>query len=385
MTDPHTEDDGDAGPEDGAGPAAGERVAKALAHAGIASRREAERLIEAGRISLNGVVLTSPAVKVRPGDVLAMDGQPVGARPPTRVWRYHKPAGLLTTHNDPQGRETVFSALPPSLGRVISVGRLDLNSEGLLLLTNDGELARVLELPRTGWTRRYRVRAFGKAEDALLARLAEGVTVDGVAYGPVEAVVDRRTGANVWLTIGLKEGKNREVRKVLASIGLTVNRLMRVAYGPFQLGALARGEAEEIKLSVLRDQMGNLYPLDRDGFPLEAGAEPKPEKTGTAKAKPRPVRPGGPKPGLKSGAAGKPAGKRPARGADARAEAGADARVDARANAGADKGSGKGPGKGAAKGTTKGSGKPKGRGPKERYETGELSSPKDHAHRRRRP
>lgn len=269
---------------------AGERIAKVLAHAGIASRREAERLIEAGRVSVNGKTLATPAVKVMPGDEVAVDGQPIGAKPATRVWRYHKPTGLLTTHHDPQGRDTVFSQLPNDLGRVISVGRLDLNSEGLLLLTNDGALARVLELPSTGWTRRYRVRAYGKANESELAKLADGTVVDGVVYGPVEVTVERRTGANVWLTVGIKEGKNREVRKVLASVGLTVNRLMRVAYGPFQLGALKTGEVGEVKLSILRDQLGKLYPLDSDGYPTtHTGAkqdgEAKP--TGTAKAKPK--------------------------------------------------------------------------------------------------
>ena len=262
----------------------GERVAKVLARAGLASRREAERLIEAGRISLNGETLTSPAVKVRPGDELAFDGQPVGPRPPTRVWRYHKPTGLLTTHHDPEGRLTVFEQLPKDMGRVISVGRLDLNSEGLLLLTNDGALARILELPATGWTRRYRVRAYGDADDKRLASLADGVTVEGVSYGPIEVSVDRRTGANVWLTVGLKEGKNREVRKVLSHVGLTVNRLMRVAYGPFQLGALKRGEVSETKLSVLRDQLGKLYPLDADGHATDT-VGPVETSTGRAKAK----------------------------------------------------------------------------------------------------
>lgn len=266
--------------------AGGERVAKVLARAGVASRREAERLIEAGRISLNGKTLTSPAVKVGPDDVLAFDGQPVGPRPPTRVWRYHKPTGLLTTHSDPEGRSTVFEQLPREMGRVISVGRLDLNSEGLLLLTNDGALARVLELPATGWTRRYRVRAYGDADDKALAALADGVTVDGLAYGPIEVSVDRRTCANVWLTVGLKEGKNREVRKVLDHVGLTVNRLMRVAYGPFQLGALKRGEVSEIKLSALRDQLGKLYPLDAEGHAAES-AESVAETTGRAKPKPK--------------------------------------------------------------------------------------------------
>lgn len=274
-------------PTDGAAP--GERIAKALAHSGVASRRDAERLIEAGRISVNGKTLKSPAFNVMPGDDIRLDGQSIGPRPPTKVWRYHKPTGLLTTHNDPQGRETVFGQMPEDMGRVISVGRLDLNSEGLLLLTNDGELARMLELPSTGWTRRYRVRAYGRADDSALKKLADGAVVEGVVYGPVEVTVDRRTGANVWLTIGLKEGKNREVRKVLSSVGLTVNRLMRTAYGPFQLGSLKRGDTEEVKLSVLRDQLGRLYPLDRDGNLLTEGAQAGPEKTGTAKAKPRPT------------------------------------------------------------------------------------------------
>ena len=271
-----------------------ERIAKALAHIGVASRREAERLIEAGRISVNGQVLDSPAFKVGPGDEIALDGQSVGARPPTRLWRYHKPAGLLTTHKDPEGRETVFDALPEEMGRVISVGRLDLNSEGLLLITNDGELARVLELPATGWTRRYRVRAYGNADDAALASLKNGATVDGVVYGPMEVVVDRRTGANVWLTIGLKEGKNREVRKVLGHVGLTVNRLMRIAYGPFQLGGLKKGEAEEVRPAVLREQLGRLYPLDAQNHPA---SEMAPAPSGRAKAKPRPARPAGRKAG----------------------------------------------------------------------------------------
>ena len=271
-----------------------ERIAKALAHIGVASRREAERLIEAGRISVNGKTLDSPAFKVGPDDVIALDGQPVGERPPTRLWRYHKPAGLLTTHKDPEGRETVFDALPEDMGRVISVGRLDLNSEGLLLITNDGELARVLELPATGWTRRYRVRAYGNADDKTLAGLKDGATVDGVVYGPMEVSVDRRTGANVWLTLGLKEGKNREVSKVLAHVGLSVNRLMRVAYGPFQLGALKTGETDEVRPAVLREQLGRLYPLDARNHPAE---EMAPAPSGRAKPKVKPARGGGQKTG----------------------------------------------------------------------------------------
>jgi 23S rRNA pseudouridine2605 synthase len=239
-------------------------VAKALARAGVASRREIERLITAGRVRLNGQVLDTPAVKIAPGDVLTVDGALVAEAEATRVWRYHKPAGLVTTHADPKGRPTVFSHLPPGLPRVISVGRLDLNSEGLLLLTNDGALARVLELPATGLVRRYRARARGIADQARLDRLKEGLTVDGVRYGPIEASLDKskaspsgdgRAGANLWITLTLTEGKNREVRKVLEAIGLTVNRLIRLSYGPFQLGALAAGEVEEVGPRVIREQL----------------------------------------------------------------------------------------------------------------------------------
>lgn len=237
----------------------GERVAKALARAGVASRREVERLIAAGRVRLNGQLLDTPAVKVAPGDILTVDGVVVGEAEPTRVWRYHKPAGLVTTHKDPKGRPTVFERLPPGLPRVISVGRLDLNSEGLLLLTNDGALARALELPANGVVRRYRARARGQASQARLDTLKDGITVDGVRYGPIEAVLDKAkegpTGANLWITVTLHEGKNREVRKVLEAIGLTVNRLIRLSYGPFQLGTLAAGEAEEVGPRVIREQL----------------------------------------------------------------------------------------------------------------------------------
>lgn len=242
----------------------GDRIAKVLAHAGIASRRDAEKLITAGRVSVNGKILSSPAFVVKEGDEVKFDGDPIAARPPTRVWRHYKPVGRVTTHKDPDGRETVFDHLPDGIGRVISIGRLDLNSEGLLLLTNDGELARVLELPSTGWTRRYRVRAYGDITDEKLAKLKDGITVEGVRYGPIEATVDRRTGSNIWLTVGLKEGKNREIRKVLGALGLTVNRLLRTAYGPFQLGSLRKRETEEIKRHVLKDQLGSLYPLVED-------------------------------------------------------------------------------------------------------------------------
>jgi 23S rRNA pseudouridine2605 synthase len=234
----------------------GERIAKVIARAGLCSRRCAEQWIAEGRVAVNGRVLATPAVLVTAEDAVSVDGRELPDRQRARLWRYHKPPGLLTTHNDPQGRPTVFQRLPAELGRVISVGRLDLNSEGLLLLTNDGALARRLELPATGWTRRYRVRAHGAVEQAALDRLARGITVDGVHYGPIEAKLDRLQGANAWLTLALQEGKNREVRTVLETLGLAVNRLIRVAYGPFQLGHLARGEVAEIGPKVLREQLG---------------------------------------------------------------------------------------------------------------------------------
>ena len=221
----------------------GERVAKMLARAGVASRREVERLIEAGRVALNSQVLTTPAVKVTPGDILTVDGAVVSEAEATRVWRYHKPTGLMTTHSDPKGRPTVFGALPKDMPRVISVGRLDLNSEGLLLLTNDGALARALELPSNGWPRKYRARARGRVSQARLDKLKEGITVEGVTYGAITARLDPGKegppGANIWITLTLAEGKNREVRKVLEALGLAVNRLIRLAYGPFALGELA--------------------------------------------------------------------------------------------------------------------------------------------------
>jgi 23S rRNA pseudouridine2605 synthase len=238
----------------------GERVAKVLARAGVASRREVERLIEAGRVSLNGRVLKTPAVKIGPDDVLTVDGERIGAPEPARVWRYHKPNGLLTSHNDPKGRPTVFDRLPPELPRVISIGRLDLNSEGLLLLTNDGGLARALELPSNALVRRYRARARGHTTQAKLDRLKDGLTVDGVHYGAIEARLDKAsespTGANLWITLTLSEGKNREVRKVLEALGLTVNRLIRLSYGPFQLGVLPLGAVEEVGPRVIREQLG---------------------------------------------------------------------------------------------------------------------------------
>jgi 23S rRNA pseudouridine2605 synthase len=239
-----------------------ERVAKALARAGVASRRDVERLIEAGRVALNGQVLTTPAVKVGPSDVLTVDGKAISSAEPTRLWRYHKPTGLVTTHKDPHERPTVFQHLPKGLPRVISIGRLDLNSEGLLLLTNDGDLARALELPSSGWVRRYRARARGRTDQAKLDTLKNGITIEGVRYGPVDARIDKMkenpdgtSAANVWITVALTEGKNREVRRVLEAIGLTVNRLIRLSYGPFQLGVLGQGQVEEVGPRVIREQL----------------------------------------------------------------------------------------------------------------------------------
>jgi 23S rRNA pseudouridine2605 synthase len=232
------------------------RIAKAMAHAGLCSRRDAEKWIDQGRVAVNGTVLTTPAYVVKPSDDVTVDGKPLPQAEVPRLWRYHKPKGLVTSHKDPQGRRTVFEALPAQLPRVVSVGRLDLNTEGLLLLTTDGELARHLELPSTGWLRRYRVRAHGKVGQADLDKLAKGMTVGGVQYGPVEARIDREQGGNVWLTLGLREGKNREVKRLLEALGLTVNRLIRISFGPFALGELDPGEVSEVKQRVLKDQLG---------------------------------------------------------------------------------------------------------------------------------
>ncbi|SNS40723.1 MULTISPECIES: pseudouridine synthase [unclassified Azospirillum] len=254
----------------------GERVAKRLARAGVCSRRDAEKLIADRRVSVNGRVLDSPAFLVRDGDRIVVDGKAVAEPEPTRLWRYHKPEGLVTTARDEQGRATVFDNLPGDLPRVVSVGRLDLSSEGLLLLTNDGELARFLELPSTGWLRRYRIRVHGTPTPETMRRLAEGVVVDGIAYGPIETVIDRTVGYNSWLTVGLREGKNREVRRVFDYLGLPVSRLIRVAYGPFQLGKLDRGQVEEVPRRVLREQIPDFFPADAVEPPPAPGAAPKP-------------------------------------------------------------------------------------------------------------
>ena len=241
----------------------GDRIAKWLARAGVASRRDIERMLTEGIIKLNGKIVEHPATFISPGEVVQVNGKVVDKPDRTRVWRYHKPEGLVTTHKDPEGRPTVFEKLRMQLPRVVSVGRLDLTSEGLLLLTNDGGLARQLELPATGWLRRYRVRVFGVPNEAALKALAKGVTVEGLKYGPIEAELDAKKGDNTWLSVSLRERRNREIRRVMAHLGLSVSRLIRVAYGPFQLGTLERGGIEEIPARVLREQL-----------PAGAGAPP---------------------------------------------------------------------------------------------------------------
>jgi 23S rRNA pseudouridine2605 synthase len=255
----------------------GERIAKVIARAGLASRRNAEEWIAAGRVAVNGEVIRSPALNVTAGDRVSVDGQPLPARERTRLFLYHKPRGLMTTHADPQGRPTIFQKLPPNLPRLVSVGRLDFNTEGLLLLTNDGALARALELPATGWLRRYRVRAHGAVTQAQLDTLRGGITIDGIHYGDIEAVLDRVQGSNLWLTFAIREGKNREVRNVLGHLGLTVTRLIRVSFGPFQLAELALGAVEEVPTRILREQLGaRLVAQSRADFsaPLAAPLAP---------------------------------------------------------------------------------------------------------------
>jgi 23S rRNA pseudouridine2605 synthase len=234
----------------------GERIAKLIARAGICSRRDAEKLIAEGRVALDGETVTTQGVKVGENQVVSVDGKPLGEPDPARLWRYHKPAGMVTTHRDPQGRPTVFANLPKTLPRVVSIGRLDFNSEGLLLLTNDGEIARRLELPVGGWPRKYRARLFGKVSQADLDKLAEGVTIEGVKYGPIVADLERSKGMHSWASVGLKEGKNREVKRVMESLGLRVARLIRVQFGPFHLGQLAEGAVEEIPAKLWREQLG---------------------------------------------------------------------------------------------------------------------------------
>jgi 23S rRNA pseudouridine2605 synthase len=272
----------------------GERIAKVVSRAGLASRRDAEEWIVQGRVSVNGRVINSPALDVTANDVITVDGKPLPARERTRLFLFHKPRGLMTTHADPEGRPTVFDNLPEGLPRLISIGRLDFNTEGLLLLTNDGGLARALELPDTGWLRRYRVRAHGEVTQAQLDELKKGVEVDGVKYGPIDATLERDQGANVWLVFAIREGKNREVRNVMAHLGLEVNRLIRVSYGPFQLGELEEGQVEEVKTRVLRDQLGEkVAALAGADFNRPMPGDPQAGETPDAPREKKPFKPAG--------------------------------------------------------------------------------------------
>ncbi|MFQ5346798.1 MAG: pseudouridine synthase [Rhodothalassiaceae bacterium] len=269
----------------------GERIAKVLARAGVASRREVERMIAAGRVALEGAVLTTPAVLVDGLEGITVDGCPVAPAMSARLWRYHKPPGLITSHRDTRGRATVFEHLPKHLPRVISVGRLDLASEGLLLLTNDGGLARWMSLPATGWTRRYRVRVHGRVDEEALAGLAGGIAIDGIRYGPITAEIERASGSNAWLRMTLREGKNREIRRVLAALGLAVNRLIRTGYGPFTLGSLPRGGVAEVPQKALLGAAADYFRTARPSVALARRTRPDPAKW--AKPKPKPPRPGG--------------------------------------------------------------------------------------------
>jgi len=288
----------------------GDRIAKVLSRAGIASRREAERMIQLGQVAVNGVVIDSPALNVTAKDRITVEGKLVGQPEPARLWLYYKPDGLVTSASDEKGRDTIFDHLPEDLPRVMSVGRLDLNSEGLLLLTNDGGLKRKLELPSTGWLRKYRVRIKGNPTDPDLEPLRKGITVDGEKFQPMTVSIDRIQGANAWLTVGLREGKNREIRRALMAVGVVVNRLIRISYGPFRLGDLEPGAVEEIKARVLRDQLGQREtPEDAVAAPRGKGPRLQRAKPAQDASQPRPTPPGKPpgKPGGTPG--GKPGGK----------------------------------------------------------------------------
>ncbi len=317
--------------------AQGERIAKVMARAGVASRRDAERLIVAGRVAVNGAAITSPALDIMPGDKVTLDGKPIDEPQPPRLWLYYKPLGLVTSEKDEKGRQTVFESLPEGMPRVMSVGRLDLNSEGLLLLTNDGELKRRLELPETGWLRRYRVRVNGRPNDATFDPLRRGMTIDGEAFVPMDVSLDRQQGANAWATVGLREGKNRELRRAMAEVGLTVNRLIRVSYGPFRLNEMEPGTVVEVKARVMREQLGGLL----DGLiatrTTRDGDAPRPARPGDDRKAERPRKPregGGERPArsVNGPRTGKPATDRPRRDDDPAAarppRAGAKPRAD---------------------------------------------------------
>lgn len=258
----------------------GERIAKVIARAGLCSRRDAERWIAEGRVQLDGKTLDTAACVVKPGQSIVVDGQPLPAPQQARLWRFHKPKGVITTRKDPEGRPTVFDGLPNDLPRLEPVGRLDFNSEGLLLFTNDGELKRKLELPSTGWSRRYRVRVHGKVDPAQIKALEKGITVEGINYGPIQARLEHQAASNAWLAMTLREGKNREIRRICEHLGLVVNRLIRVSYGPFQLGDLEPGKIEAIPARILRDQLG--IKIDNSGE--AAPASKKPGRSGKAGA-----------------------------------------------------------------------------------------------------
>ncbi|MGR3616781.1 MAG: pseudouridine synthase [Paracoccaceae bacterium] len=304
-------------------PPPGDRIAKVLARAGVASRRDAERMIEAGRVTVNGKKIDSPALNVTDKDRISVDNQPLKEPEPARLWLYHKPPGLVTTTKDEQGRATIFDDLPETLPRVMSVGRLDLNSEGLLLLTNDGGVKRQLELPSTGWLRKYRVRINGRPKETDFEPLRKGLMIDGENFQPMTVNLDRQQGANAWLTIGLREGKNREIRRALEDIGYSVNRLIRVSYGPFQLGTLKAGEVEELRRRVVRDQLGldvedeteamkPKRPLRRKpGLAGKPGRAKPPEKTAASPTgKSRPAKPFGKPTGKPTGQSGGRGGER---------------------------------------------------------------------------
>ena len=300
-----------------------DRIAKYLARAGVASRRDSEKLVAEGRIKVNGKIIDTPATKVGPTDKVEFDGKPVAGKEITRLWRYYKPDGLVTSHKDEKNRQTVFDVLPKEMGRVISVGRLDITSEGLLLLTNDGELARHLEHPSTGLSRRYRTRAYGRITQTELDTLKDGIKIDGIMTGPIEAILDSQSGDNCWITVTLREGKNREVRRAMEHLDLKVNRLIRVSYGPFMLGDIPKGQVEEVKYSVLQTQLGHLMdfpdPIEKKTKGPKRGShasakrfQKKPEDKSKPKPKEEPQSRGKfakPKRKAKVGAAGKPGGK----------------------------------------------------------------------------